>query len=255
MARAIIADPGFLIPGSVYLSAEVHNTDPVANHRLQPLTGLEGAFQCGRLLSGMVLEDILEYARVGQIFHKLEPLTAQEEVNKLGFGVVADGDFDEDDTPGIAPRKKLAYIAQGQFKRVWHKPIFGLLNQNHWIPTQYAPLTFEFTLQDGAQWCDTSARTVAGAAVPASTTYTLQNMYLHYDICTLDSQLSSQIANMLKQGGAMNFVYESALMTTNVVLNHSFTTQVLRNLARVKALFITFSTDDRDDKSQEQAGQ
>ena len=74
VARAIIADPGFLIPGSVYLSAEVHNTDPVANHRLQPLTGLEGAFQRGRLLSGMVLEDILEYARVGQLFHKLEPL-------------------------------------------------------------------------------------------------------------------------------------------------------------------------------------
>ena len=87
------------------------------------------------------------------------------------------------------------------------------------------------------------ARTVAGAAVPASTTYTLQNMYLHYDNCTLDSQLSSPFANMLKQGGAMIFVYDSALMTTNVVLNHSFTTQVLRNLARVKALFITFSTD------------
>ena len=47
----------------------------------------------------------------------------------------------------------------------------------------------------------------------------------------------------------MNFVYESALMTTNVVLNHSFTTQVLRNLARVKALFITFSTDVGDDKN------
>ena len=245
VARAIIADPGFLIPGSVYLSAEVHNTDPVANHRLQPLTGLEGAFQRGRLLSGMVLEDILEYARVGQIFHKLEPLTAQEEVNKLGFGVVADGDFDEDDTPGIAPRKKLAYIAQGQFKRVWHKPIFGLLNQNHWIPTQYAPLTFEFTLQDGAQWCDTSTRDGdgggAGAAIPASTTYTLQNMYLYYDIATLDSQLNNQFANMLKSGGAMNFVYESALMTTNVVLNPDFTTQVLRNLARVKAIMITFS--------------
>ena len=47
----------------------------------------------------------------------------------------------------------------------------------------------------------------------------------------------------------MNFVYESALMTTNVVLNHSFTTQVLRNLARVKALMITFSTDVGDDKN------
>ena len=83
VARAIIADPGFLIPGSVYLSAEEHNMDATVTHRLTPLTGLEGAFQRGRLLSGMVLEDVLEYARVGQIFHKLEPLTAQEEILSL----------------------------------------------------------------------------------------------------------------------------------------------------------------------------
>ena len=36
VARAIIADPGFLIPGSVYLSAEVHNTDATVTHRLTP---------------------------------------------------------------------------------------------------------------------------------------------------------------------------------------------------------------------------
>ena len=80
VARAIIADPGFLIPGSVYLSAEVHNTDATATHRLTPLTGLEGAFSRGRLLSGMVLEDVLEYSKVGSIFKKLEPATAQEEI-------------------------------------------------------------------------------------------------------------------------------------------------------------------------------
>ena len=99
----------------------------------------------------MVLEDVLEYARVGQIFHKLAPLTAQEEINKLGFGVVNHPDLDTDADPDIAPKKKTPYIASGGFKRVWHKPIFGLMNQNHWIPTQYASVTFEFTLQDGAQ--------------------------------------------------------------------------------------------------------
>ena len=47
----------------------------------------------------------------------------------------------------------------------------------------------------------------------------------------------------------MNFVYESALMTTNVVLNPNFTTQVLRNLARVKALKISFSSNGGDPKT------
>lgn len=47
----------------------------------------------------------------------------------------------------------------------------------------------------------------------------------------------------------MNFVYESALMTINVVLNPDFTTQVLRNLARVKALMISFSSNDGHPKT------
>ena len=114
VARAIIADPGFLIPGSVYLSAEVHNTDATATHRLTPLTGLEGAFQRGRLLSGMVLEDVLEYARVGQIFHKIEPLPAQEEVNKLGFGVASEAA----PIPEATPVKKTPHISSGVQKSV-----------------------------------------------------------------------------------------------------------------------------------------
>ena len=134
-------------------------------------------------------------------------------------------------------------------KGVWHKPIFGLLNQNQWIPTQYAPLTFEFTLQGGAQWCDTNPRGDGGVAVLASTTYELRSMCLHYDIATLDSQLNNQFANMLKSSGAMNFVYESALMTTNVVLSPDFTTQVLRNIARVMALMSSFSSNAGDPKN------
>ena len=68
--------------------------------------------------------------------------------------------------PEATPLKKTPYIAAGASKRVWHKPIFGLLNSNnHWIPTQYCPLTFEFTLQDGAHWCDTSDRVGGGGAV------------------------------------------------------------------------------------------
>jgi len=83
--RAIIADPGFLIPSSVYLVCEVHNTSSVATERLTPVTGLEGAFSRGRLLSGQVLEDVLEYGRVGSIYYKLEPKPAQEQIDNLQF--------------------------------------------------------------------------------------------------------------------------------------------------------------------------
>ena len=93
---------------------------------------MEGAFQRGRLLSGMVLEDVLEYARVGQIFHKLEPLTAQEEINKLGLGVVNDPAHDNDLTPEVAPKEENAVhcigglqtsLAQASFWPAESKPL------------------------------------------------------------------------------------------------------------------------------------
>ena len=62
--------------------------------------------------------------------------------------------------------------------------------------------------------------------------YELQNMYLYFDICTLDSSLQSQYADMMRQGGALNVVYQSALMQTQTVLNNAFTIQILRNLFR-----------------------
>ena len=42
---------------------------------------------------------------------------------------------------------------------------------------------------------------MGGAAIPVSTTYELRNMYLYYDIATLDSQLPNQFTNLLKSGG------------------------------------------------------
>ena len=113
-------------------------------------------------------------------------------MDKLQFGKVPHGDYDRAATPENQAAMKTPHISPGAYKRVWHKPIFGLLNSNSkWIPTNFAPLTFEFTLQNGAQWCDTTPRDnpAGGAGIPASTAYQLRNLYLYYDIVTLDSEL------------------------------------------------------------------
>ena len=56
--------------------------------------------------------------------------------------------------------------------------------------------------------------------------------------------MQNEFASMLRSGGALNIVYESSLMQTQTVLNKDFTVQLLRNLARVKCCFISFSTAD-----------
>ena len=78
VARCVIADPGWLDVKSIYLVAQIKNTG-AANSELVPLSpDLSGAFERGRLLSGQVIEDVLEHSRVAQIMHKLKP--------KLGTG-------------------------------------------------------------------------------------------------------------------------------------------------------------------------
>ena len=67
-------------------------------------------------------------------------------------------------------------------------------------------------------------------------------MYLYYDILTLDSDFQNKFAAMIRSGRALNIVYSSCLMHTQAVLSKDFTCQVLRNLARVKSIFIAFTT-------------
>ena len=178
--------------------------------------------------------------------HKLKPRPAQEEESKMGFPYLNNAEWGALGDEPFQPNKQRLHINAGASRRVWHKPNFGLFRQNKWIPTAFAPLTFEFTLQDGTQWCDTNSREVTNAGdthnVPNSTLYELRNMYLHYDVCQLDSEMQNEFAQMLRGGGALNIVYESSLMQTQSVLNADFTIQVLRNLARVKCCFVTFST-------------
>ena len=55
-----------------------------------------------------------------------------------------------------------------------------------------------------------------------STDYELRNVYLYFDVCTLDAAVQSQYAELLRSGQALNMVYQSALMQTQTILNEKF---------------------------------
>ena len=72
-------------PESKYLVAEVHNVSVDDDARLVPLTSsIHGCFQRARLLSGQVIEDVLEYSKCTEILHKLKPKPVQEEESRPG---------------------------------------------------------------------------------------------------------------------------------------------------------------------------
>ena len=72
--RATIADPGWLDCSCCHLSVLVKNTTDVEDSHLVQLTkSINGAFSRGRLINGMVLEDVLEYQRVNHIYDVMRP--------------------------------------------------------------------------------------------------------------------------------------------------------------------------------------
>ena len=100
------------------------------------------------------------------------------------------------------------------------------------------PLTIEYSLtHDPKSWLDTG--TTEGVA--NSTKWHLSECYMYYDIITLDAEVQANYANVLRQGQALNISYHSSLMQSQSVLGAAFTVQVIRNLARVKSLFLTMS--------------
>ena len=71
--RATIGDAGWVDPASLYMSVLVHN-DGGENQLLRPLTvSVDGCFQRGRLLSGQIIEDCLEYSRTSTMYNWLLP--------------------------------------------------------------------------------------------------------------------------------------------------------------------------------------
>ena len=100
------------------------------------------------------------------------------------------------------------------------------------------PLTFEFTLtHDAASWLHTG--TTDG--VDNSTQWHISDAYMYFDVISLDAEVANNYNILLRQGQSLNVSYHSSLCQSQAVLGNSFSLQIIRNLARVKSLFITFS--------------
>ena len=122
--RANIGDAGWVDPATIHVSCLLHNDATDNDSVLRPLTtSVNGAFQRGRLLSGQVLEDINEYAKVSTLYHWLQPQAVLEETEKTGFPtqeVVGGGDASGKRLLALLKKgKKQTSISQTDF---WPSP-------------------------------------------------------------------------------------------------------------------------------------
>jgi hypothetical protein len=95
-------------------------------------------------------------------------------------------------TEALSFRTKLGTgLAQGQFKTVSFKPLFGIFNQPKYIPLQWCPLTVEFELVTGKT--DAIATELANSQFPTATTsqdWEISDCQIKADVVELDSAVS-----------------------------------------------------------------
>ena len=101
---------------------------------LRPLGSVAGFFR--RLcitMRGVVIEDIMDYNRVSEMFEILTPTSVRENSRVEGFGLNYSNDLATNeqlcDNWGIATRQTVCF-----------KPLSGILMQTKFLPLRYCPL-------------------------------------------------------------------------------------------------------------------
>jgi len=233
-------------PQSVMLSFNVQNTGT------QPLEFASTAphimfSRCEVRLGGVLIEDLQHFNRISETFYQLQSAEKRLNTAAYGFGTVAEADSNL----WRSSKHKAVKIAAGASKRVCMTfPLSGILGSStKWIPlwaVSGAGLEILLTLADPVT-C-----TVAGTGPAQSSTYQLNTIALHSDLCTLDSAITEKYMQGLSNGDAL-LIHTKTWSANELFLapsaDGSFEATLSKPLSRLATVFInvtdTLSEDDR----------
>jgi hypothetical protein len=187
--RIRLGGEGFIDPSSIRLMFTIKND--VADKAMQLTTGPWGCWGIVRLASnGVELSNITpSYGRWHTQFG-FNHLTRDQQFGEAGVT----GLHVTSTTTNFRP--VLGLIPGGGAEiTVMHKLHLGLLNAGKLLPVKYAPLEFELTLADAADWLLPND----GGTTNYSQAYTLSNVQMMYDSYVLDEAvLQSFYSSLLK---------------------------------------------------------
>ena len=197
------------------------------------------------LCAGQLIEDIMDYNRIHEMIHMMIAKESRENDMAEAFGQVwneyewqrdnfAPGDFN-----GIQPQSSMTVL---------FKPLSGILNQNKLLPLRYAPITIELELVDDKNEPILSSFARSGAvefsAANTSTLWSINNVQVECDVCTLDNALDNSYAQHLLQGKSLPITYNTFIsqMQTIAGQDNPLIT-VSRAITRLKSVFVTLVKD------------
>ena len=246
--RFKLASEGWLDPSTLRVFFDVVN-DSGGARVIRPISGPSAFFRRLRVtMRGVVIEDIMDYNRVSEMFDILSPPQTRANTRVEGFGRNFDNAQDNilESYVGIRVRQTVCF-----------KPLCGILMQTKFLPLRYCPLEFELELADatdpivvrndgGIVYADPVAgpsgpeqTRMTAIAATIGTAFHLEMCQIKADVCTLDNALENSYTNHLLNGRNLNIVYNSFVSNIQTITAADTQINVSRSLSRLKNVFIT----------------
>ena len=243
--RFKLSTEGWLDPSTVRIFFDVINMDtavvpaeggfPLGNRVLRPLGAVHAFFKRLRLtMRGVVIEDIMDYNRVHEMFDILSSPQARLMAKAEGFG---------DNTPVQELVSPMALPGVRRLQTVCFKPLCGLLMQTKFIPLRYCPIEIELELADNddpimTEWYGLA--TGDPTAARTSTQWKLEACMLKADLVVLDNALDNNYVTHLLGGKTLNIVYNTFISNIQTLLTQDVQVNVSRSLTKLRSVFLTY---------------
>jgi hypothetical protein len=205
------------------------------------------------LCAGQLVEDIMDYNRIHEMFHLLIAKESRENDAAEAFGITFDvhawhqGVLTAANYNGVLPNESMTVL---------FKSLSGILNQNKMIPLRYAPITIELELVDDKREPIVSGQSAydlpndANFAFKAfnennmSVDWQINNVQVKCDVCTLDNALDNSYAQNLLQGKSLPITYNTFVSQMQTISGQDAPLiNVSRALTRLKSVFVTLNKD------------
>ena len=243
LIRILLTGDNWLDPSTLRVMFNVNNDNVAAAKKLFVLGGPWCFFRRMRILAaGQLVEDIDNYNRIHEMMNFM--IAGESRVNQaaehFGYNWDSDADATHSNNPGIKG---------GQGLTVLFKPLSGLLNQNKMLPIRYAPITIELELADNPldPIIDPALGGDAFTADNTSTEWSINNVQVKVDVCTLDNALDNSYAQHLLSGKSLPISYNTFVSQLQTIAGQDAPLiNVSRALTRLKSVFVTLHKDSTD---------
>lgn len=241
----ISSESGWLDPATLRIQFDLLNSasvsPPSTDKLLRPLSGPWCFYQRARLLLGsQILEDISDYNRLHEMFHLMLPKHVQENLSIEGFGMKTLKQYNLDNE--AFDSETFGGISAGSSRTVLFRPLFGLLNQEKYLPLRFAgglvielevvsdstepvvvPMTTGFTFSD----------------TNTSTSWVIQNVQCKADTVYMDSQLEEHFSSHMRDGGSLDLAFNTYISQTQSITGKDVDVNVQRAVSRLKSVYCT----------------